>query len=84
MIIIYQKKVEKRLKKKQRKYFYLSNSAVVLRWNIDLSSLITEESISFPLENSILPKWRIAATTLNIASWIYKKSFEFNKFMQEK
>jgi hypothetical protein len=32
------------------------SSAVILRWNLDFSSLMTEESISFPLEKLILPR----------------------------
>lgn len=46
----------------------MKSSAAVLRWNLDLSSLGAEESGSLPSPNSIFPKWRIAATTLNIAS----------------
>ena len=46
----------------------MKSSAAVLRWNRDFSSLGTEESASLPSENSTFPKWRIAATTLNIAS----------------
>ena len=48
---------------------YMRRSAVILRWNLALSSFGTDESISFPLANSILPRWSIAATTLKIASW---------------
>jgi hypothetical protein len=49
-------------------YTYISSSATVLRWTIDFSSLNLEESISFPLEKLMFPRWRIAATTLKIAS----------------
>jgi len=48
---------------------YMRSSAVVCRWNLALSSFGTDESTSFPLANSILPIWRIAATTLKMASW---------------
>lgn len=48
---------------------YMRSPETILRWNLDLSSFITDESISFPLAKSILPRWRIAATTLKIASW---------------
>jgi len=48
----------------------MKSSAAVLRWNWDFSSLGTEESASLPSVNSTLPKWRIAATTLNIASYM--------------
>lgn len=48
---------------------YMRSSAVILRWNLALSSFGTDESISFPLANSIFPRWSIAATTLKIASW---------------
>lgn len=48
---------------------YLSNSAVVLRWNLDFSSFMTEESTSSPFANSTFPRCRIAATTIKIASW---------------
>lgn len=51
-----------------REEYYMKSSAAVLRWNWDLSSLGIEESASLPSENSTLPRWRIAATTLNIAS----------------
>lgn len=54
-------------------FIYMNSSAAVLKWNKDFSSLGTDESISFPFENSMLPRWRIAATTLNIASWEWKK-----------
>ena len=46
----------------------MKSSAAVLRWNWDFSSLGAEESSSFPSPNSMFPKWRMAATTLNIAS----------------
>lgn len=48
---------------------YLSSSAVTLRWNLDFSSLITEESTSAPFANSIFPRCKMAATTPKIASW---------------
>lgn len=48
---------------------YMRSSAAVLRWNWAWSSFGIDESTSFPLANSILPMWRIAATTLKIASW---------------
>lgn len=47
---------------------HMKSSAAVFKWNLDFSSLGSEESGSLPFENSILPRWRIAATTLNIAS----------------
>lgn len=53
---------------------YMSSSAVILRWNLACSSFGTDESTSFPLVKTILPRWRIAATTLKIAS--YKRERE--------
>jgi len=47
---------------------YFRSSAVTLRWNLDFSSLMTEESISSPFANSIFPRCKIAAITLKIAS----------------
>lgn len=47
----------------------MRSSAVILRWNLAGSSFGTDESTSVPLANSIFPRWRIAATTLKIASW---------------
>lgn len=46
----------------------MSSSDVILRWNVDCSSFRDDESASSPLENSIFPRWRMAATTLKIAS----------------
>lgn len=34
----------------------IKSSAVVLRWNQDFSSFGTDESISFPLANSMFPR----------------------------
>jgi hypothetical protein len=62
---------------KKRKYLmmiiaklwsHMRRSAVIWRWNLDSSSSTIAESLSSPLAKSMLPRWRIAATTLNIAS----------------
>lgn len=58
-----------------RIYSYMRSSAAIWRWNLDLSSFRIDESISFPLANSTFPRWRIAATTLKIASWQRKTSY---------
>lgn len=47
----------------------ISSSAAVWRWYTDFSSFNLEESTSFPLMKSMFPRWRIAATTRNIASY---------------
>lgn len=48
---------------------YMRSSAVIWRWNWDCSSFKTAESLSSSFAKLILPRWRIAATTLKIASW---------------
>ena len=48
---------------------HMRRSAVIWRWNLDSSSFKIAESLSSPLAKSMLPRWRIAATTLKIASW---------------
>ena len=48
---------------------YMRSSAVVWRWNLDSSSSRTDESVSSDFANLMFPRWRIAATTLKIASW---------------
>lgn len=58
------KKTIKMLKKS-----YMNSLAVVWRWKFDVESFIFEESCSFPGENWILPRWRMAANVRNIASW---------------
>lgn len=64
-----------------KRFTYMRSSATVLRWNFDLSSLGTDESTSFPLVNSMLPIWRIAATTLKIAScWFIQRVTNQNKY----
>ncbi len=35
---------------------HMSKSAAIWRWNLDFSSLIADESNSFPGENSIFPR----------------------------
>ena len=54
---------------KLAKFTHMKSSAAVRRWNQDFSSLGTDESISCPFVNSMLPRCKIAATTRNIASW---------------
>lgn len=48
---------------------HMRRSAVIWRRNLDSSSFKIDESLSSPLAKSTLPRWRIAATTLKIASW---------------
>lgn len=45
---------------------YIRSSAVVWRWNTEASSARTDESSSDL--NLTFPRWRIAATSLKIAS----------------
>ena len=47
----------------------MRSSAVIWRWNLDCSSSRTDESVSSDFANLMFPRWRIAATTLKIASW---------------
>jgi hypothetical protein len=47
---------------------YIRSSAVVWRWNFESSSARTDESVSSDFSNLMFPRWRIAATTLKIAS----------------
>ena len=63
-----QDKKSRNIFKKKMNRSYLSSSAVILRWNLDFSSLITEESASAPFANSIFPRCKMAATTPKIAS----------------
>lgn len=60
----------------------ISSSAAVWRWYTDFSSFNLEESTSFPLMKSMFPRWRIAATTRNIASYCKKFSL-FNQIYTE-
>ena len=48
---------------------HIRSSAAVFIWDLDSLSFGSDESGSLPFVSSILPKWRIAATTLKIASW---------------
>lgn len=48
---------------------HMRRSAVIWRRNLDSSSFKIDESLSSPSAKSMLPRWRIAATTLKIASW---------------
>lgn len=60
-----------------QKVAYIKSSDAVLKWNQDLSSSGSDESVSMPLTNSMFPKWRVAATTRKIAScrWSYYQYF---------
>lgn len=60
---------------------YLRSSAVMLRWNLDFSFLMTEESTSSPFANSTFPICKTAATTLKIATWNRSKNVS-NIYMQ--
>jgi succinylglutamate desuccinylase len=54
--------------KNLKRQAYIKSSAAVLRWNLDLSSFITDESTSLPFAKLIFPRCSTAATTRNIAS----------------
>lgn len=51
---------------------YIKSSAASCKWKLDFWSFITDESCSFPGENSTFPKCKIAASVRNIASWKIK------------